>query len=97
MGKGAVVIMLGLSLFLSAAHAEGAPPETDNLAMRILADLGKDESLAASPVWLKVRSLNGNVLLEGIANNREEKKRIEGKVRRIRGVKSVQNRMSVRS
>ena len=81
------------------AHQPPSPEaiQVDNLAMKIISDLGQDGEFADKPILLKVRSVNGNVVLEGVVNSAVERKQIEEKARRMNGVRSVQNRLRVKS
>ena len=70
---------------------------TDNLAMKILSELKSQGVFAQSPVHLKVKSMQGRVTLEGTATSAAERQTIEAKVRRMEGVRAVDNRLGVRA
>ena len=54
----------------------------------------EDKDVAASSI--KVETLNGTVQLSGFAKSYEEKSTAEAIARKVNGVKSVQNNISVR-
>ena len=70
---------------------------TDNLALRVISDLNRDETISKIPVSLKVSSKQGTVTLGGVVNNDRERTLIQEKVSQMSGVKKVENRLKIKT
>ncbi len=81
-------------------HREPASSEAairDNLAQDILKNFRKDPVLSEIPAFLKVRTKRGQVVLDGAVRNENEKQLVEDGVRRMAGVKNVENHLKVKN
>ncbi len=70
---------------------------SDNMAMEIISHLQKDGISSERPAHLKIKSYQGNVILDGTARTAEDRALYESKIRAIPDVKSVENNMKVGS
>ena len=70
---------------------------TDNLALQVISNLNRDETISKIPVSLKVSSKQGTVTLGGVVNNDRERTLIQEKVSQMSGVKKVENRLKIKT
>ncbi len=69
----------------------------DNLALQVISNLNRDETILKTPVSLKVSSKQGTVTLNGVVNDDHERTLIQEKVSQMSGVKKVENRLKIKT
>ena len=70
---------------------------TNNLALEVISNLNRDETLSKTPILLKVSSKQGIVTLNGVVNNGNERTLIQEKVSQMSGVTKVENRLKIKT
>ncbi len=92
-----VVVMFGLTLFAGCASMTGrtAGEYIDDAAITTEANAIIIKDPDAQYLKIDVTTTQGNVVLDGFVNNKKTAERLAGKIRQIRGVKSVKNLLKV--
>ena len=92
-----VVVMFGLTLFSGCASMTGrtAGEYIDDAAITTAANAIIIKDPDAQYLKIDVTTTQGNVVLDGFVNNKETGERLVGKIRQIRGVKSVKSLLKV--
>lgn len=70
---------------------------TNNLALEVISNLNRDETLSKTPVFLKVSVKQGMVTLAGVVNDENERTLIQEKVSQMSGVTKVENRLKIKT
>lgn len=90
---GVVVLSTGCAV-VRDQQTVGAYVDDATITTAVKAKFVEDKTVDA--VAIKVETLNGTVQLSGFAKNVAEKTQAEAIARNVKGVKSVQNNLSVR-
>jgi osmotically-inducible protein OsmY len=99
--RGAIVAVLATTLLAVASGCAGSGGKessgsyVDDAAITAAVKSRMVEDKAVDADAIKVETLNGNVMLSGLARNQIERLTAESIAMKVRGVKSVQNQVAV--
>jgi hyperosmotically inducible protein len=92
-----VLMVLGLGLFLGCASIRGETAgeyiDDSTITAEVNAVIVKDPD--AHYLKIDVTTTQGEVVLQGFVNSRNTEERLIGKIRQIRGVKSVKSLLKI--
>ena len=89
----ALLVMSGCAV-TRGQETVGAYVDDAAITTSVKARMVEDKAVDAAAI--KVETLNGNVMLSGLAKNSLEKSTAESIAMKVKGVKSVQNNVAVR-
>ncbi len=93
----AMLMILGLALFSGCATMKGETTgeyiDDSTITTKVNAEIVKDPD--AQYFKIDVTTTKGDVVLQGFVNNRDTEARLIGKIREIRGVKSVKSLLKI--
>lgn len=86
-------LILGLAAF-SAAHAADKPVSDNQLFDQVNRSLVTDPQLGARPLEVSVK--DGKVTVTGFVENEKLQKRVDRVVKKVKGVREIDNRVQIR-
>lgn len=86
-------LILGLAAF-GAAYAADKPVSDDQLFDQVNRSLVTDPQLGARPLQIAVQ--DGKVTVTGFVENEKLQKRVDKVVKKVKGVREVDNRVQIR-